>query len=112
MTPDTPYYYESHITIEPVFDVALENAKCLAQSKNFRVADLLMKKRAEDTPQRSAYDTFMTGHSVNRQDIIDRTKELVLLLQSAGVKVWRYKIEETICDSRNEDVYGLLRGEG
>jgi len=112
MTPDTKYYYESHITIEPVFDAALENAKRLAQTKAFRVADLLMKKRAEDTPQRSAYDTFMTGHSVNREDIMTRTKELVLLLQEAGVKVWRYKVEETLCDSRNEDVFGLLRVEG
>lgn len=102
------YYLESHITIEPVFDERREAAALLAKPYNFKLAHLLMQKEREATAERSDRDTFMTGHSKSRRDIIERTKQLVMVLKANGFKVWRYKIEDTLIDSRNEDVFGLL----
>lgn len=101
-------YYESHVTIEPVFDEKRERAAILAQQYGFKLAKLLMQKRELDTPERSNLDTFMTSHSKNLEDILKRTSELVIALKAAGYKVWRYKIEDTMLDSRNADELGLL----
>lgn len=102
------YYYESHVTIEPVFDERLSKAKEIAEGCNFKIAHLLMKKRELDTEQRSSKDTFMTTHSKNLKDITDRTVDVVKKLQSSGFKVWRYKIEDIVLDSRHNDVLNLL----
>lgn len=101
-------YLEAHVTIEPVFDERRDEAVVIAQRFGFRLADLLMKKRAEDTEERSAKDTFMTGHSKSKADINRRTSDLVLALRAAQFKVWRYKVEDTLLDSRHSDVWGLL----
>lgn len=101
-------YYECHITIEPVFDDRLELFKKVCETQNFHVAKLLMQKRAEDTPERSAKDSFCTGHSQNFWDIMDRMVRLVGALQKAGFDVWRYKIEDCVVDSRKQDSLDLL----
>lgn len=105
---EAKYYYESHVTIEPVFDDRLALAKQIAQGECFKVADLLMKKREEDTEERSSKDTFMTTHSKDLDDITRRTKWIVEALLSAGFKVWRYKIEDIVLDSRINDELDLL----
>lgn len=105
-------YYESHVTIEPIFDDRLEQAKQLALKHKFKVANLLMQKRNEDSPERSKYDTFMTGHyTTNPGDLnifTQNMKSLIKDLQDHGFKVWRYKIEHVILDSRTKDEYQLL----
>lgn len=105
-------YYESHVTIEPVFDDKLEEATLIAIKHNFRIANLLMQKREADKPERSKHDTFMTGHAPTTvgglDDINIRTMELITDLKSNGFKVWRYKIEHAIIDSRNEDIWELI----
>lgn len=101
-------YFEAHITIEPVFDERRDVAAKIAQTFNFRLADLLMKKRAAETEQRSDKDTFMTGHSRSLSDITVRITGCVRALQGAGFTVWRYKIEDTVLDSRTKDELALL----
>ena len=101
-------YYECHITIEPVFDDRLEAFRVLCETENFHVAKLLMQKREADTPERSAKDSFCTGHSQDIVDITERMIRLVGLLQTCGYDVWRYKIEDCVIDSRNSDNLGLL----
>jgi hypothetical protein len=105
---ESKLYYEAHITIEPVFDERLDLAKRLSAPYKFRVADLLMKKRESDTEERSANDTFMTGHGKIYLDLSLRMIQLIRQLQGHGFKVWRYKIEDTIIDSRHDDALGLL----
>ena len=105
---ESKLYYEAHITIEPVFDEAREYVRVVAEANKFKLADLLMKKRSEDTEERSSKDTFMTGHSKSLLDIETRTRDTIRELQEAGFKVWRYKIEDTILDSRTKDVFNLL----
>lgn len=101
-------YYESHVTIAPVFDEVRVGADILARQYGFKLAKLLMKKRELDTPERSDLDTFMTSHSKELEDILKRTSDLVIALKTKGYKVWRYKIEDTVLDSRNADELMLL----
>lgn len=101
-------YYESHITIEPVFDNKLELASSIALKYNFKVASLLMQKRKEDSPERSKNDTFMTGHDSCYTTIKDRMKNLIVELRANGFVVWRYKIEDVKLDSRFDDSLNLL----
>lgn len=101
-------YFEAHITIEPVFDDRLEQARQIASAHGFKVADLLMKKREADTEVRSKNDTFMTGHSKSDTDLGIRMGKLILALKRESFKVWRYKLEDTVFDSRIKDVLNLL----
>ena len=101
-------YLECHITIEPVFDDRLESAKNLAAVYGFKIADLLMKKREEDTETRSKYDTFMTGHGKDLADIENRMLALIDALKAGGYAVWRYKMERIMYDSKLTDTFLLL----
>jgi hypothetical protein len=92
-------YYEAHITIEPVIGMHLDDARRIAADGRFKVADTL---------ERSANDTFMTGHGTSLNEIKERTRDVVRTLIAEGFQVWRYKIEYTILDSRTNDVFGLL----
>jgi hypothetical protein len=93
-------YFEAHVTVEPIFDEAmLWTAEEFAKIYKFRLANLLMQKRSQDTPERSMNDMFFTSRSWSWKDIEPRTKEFVSYLQRSGVKVWRYKIEYTMFDS-------------
>lgn len=103
-------YYECHITVEPVFGDRLDLMKQLCKSYQFRVADLLMQKRKVDTPERSRYDTFCTGRH-KRYDVLHKQMELLMRdLTAWGFKVWRYKIEDAIIDSKYVDELGILGG--
>lgn len=91
-------YYESHITVEPVFDQRLDDFSTLCAQYGFRPAKLMMKKRAEDTPERSPYDSFCTGRGKEGEDLTARMLALVACLKENGFAVWRYKIEHVILD--------------
>lgn len=103
-------YYEAHVTIEPVFDSSLTQFVELCSFQGFRVAELLMKKRSTDKPERSKYDSFCTARSDSYDDIVERTLALVKSLEKSGYKVWRYKVEDTLLDSNfNDDIHPLYR---
>lgn len=104
----TDYYFECHITIEPVFDDRLILANNIANEYGFRIADLLMKKRKNDTEERSKYDTFMSSRSKKHDDIQTRMIDLIVKLKELGFVIWRYKIENILCDSKYEDIHSLL----
>jgi hypothetical protein len=103
-------YYESHITLEPVFadDPRRPWLEEVAQNQGFKIAKLLMRKRSTDVEQESRDDTFLTGHDQKRVRAYARTSECVLALKRAGFKVLRYKVEGCVVDSRTEDVWRLL----
>lgn len=106
--PTAKLYYEAHITIDPVFDERREHAQKLAECYRFRLAKLIMRKREADEEQPAQDDTFMTGHGVDLEYIVARMHTLIRLLKEQGFKVRRYKIEDTIMDSRTHDELGLL----
>ena len=96
-------YYESHITIDPVFYDRLEEFKTIAARYNYRVTELLMVKEDQSTK-----DSFCTSRSKNYTQITNDTISLVDMLQRKGFKVLRYKIEDTLVDSKIEDRFVLL----
>ncbi len=102
--------YECHITLEPIIDndTLLEILNIACYHFKFKIADLFMQKRKEDTPERSKYDTFLTGHSNNYSELTDRMLNLIYFCQKANIKVWRYKIEGIILDSRIDDKFNLI----
>lgn len=93
-------YYESHITVEPVFDERLDRFSELCAGRGFRPAKLMMKKREKDTPERSKYDSFCTGRDKNFDALAARMHALVQDLQDNGFAVWRYKIEHVVLDCK------------
>lgn len=103
----TEYYFESHITIEPVFDDRLILASTIAKEYGFKIADLLMKKRIEDTEKRSQYDTFMSSRDKSYDILNNRMLDLILKLKELGFVIWRYKIENILCDSKYKDIHNL-----
>ena len=102
------HYYESHITIEPVFDKRLEEFKTVCQRYGFHVAELLMQKRKKSRPERSNKDAFCTGRSSSFSYITTRTKALAYVLKQKDFKVWRAKIEYTLMDTRHEDCWNIV----
>jgi hypothetical protein len=100
-------YHEIHVTIEPQFEERLDDVKELAKKHGFKVAELLMQKRKSDTPERSKYDTFLTGHVHLLDHAIESVKNIVKVLEENHFKVWRYKIEDVVIDSRYDDFLSL-----
>jgi hypothetical protein len=97
------HYYEAHVTVEPVFEERLEQFKVICHDYKFHVANLLMQKRKGDTEERSKNDSFCTGRGISMTDTKKRMLALVDRLEKEGFKVWRYKIESTLMDSRYDD---------
>lgn len=99
-------YYESHVTIDPPTRGQERVVQALSKEQGFRLAKLFMRKAAQEEKHQD--DAFMTAHSMELDDIRTRTANLVRSLQMFGIKVRRYKIEDTVLDSRNFDELGLL----
>lgn len=96
-------YYEAHITIDPVEDWRRNEVEGYAHNSGFKLAKLLMDKGVP-----SQLDTFMTAHSKDLEDIKHRTQLLIRVLHGCGFKVRRYKIEDTVLDSRHDDLWCMV----
>lgn len=107
---DSRLYYECHVTIDPIFGEELNLAKIISKQWGFKVAELLMQKRKEDTPERSKYDTFMTGHAKNYEDLCRRMTCLIGALEVEGYVIRRAKIEDTLFDTKHGDTLEELSG--
>ena len=93
--------YECHLTFEPVEGELLSDLKAICLKYKFRVADLIMVKNRQATPERSNRDTFCTGHATTERDMFERMVDLHRDVEkSLGIKVWRRKIEHIILDER------------
>jgi hypothetical protein len=99
-----PLYYEAHVTTEPVFDERFDVFTSTATRYGFKPAKLLLQKRASDTPERSSKDSFCTGRGKDYNELRKRAEDLVYALNTAGIKVWRYKIESVLLDIRGDNV--------
>lgn len=95
-----PKYFESHVTIEPVFGERLALFQELCVQYGFKAAKLLMQKDRESTPERSDKDTFCTGHALSYVVLQQRMMDLVDRLVEKDFRVWRYKIEAVLTDVR------------
>jgi hypothetical protein len=96
-------YYEAHVTIDPVPEDQRGALQDLATPLKFKLAKLLMQKGEPST-----LDTFLTGHSKVLDEIKANTKKMILALKAEGYVVRRFKIEDTLIDSRHGDTLGDL----
>lgn len=100
----TDLYYEAHITVEPYEATAWtkETEETVRRVYGFRVAEFLLFKGTQ--PPKA----FFTARSQSYQDLVARTLGATSQLAAAGLKVLRYKIEDTLMDSRDQgDVLGV-----
>lgn len=102
-------YYEAHVTVEPLFGEDFSKFEAICRKHHFRAAGLFMQKRAEDTPERSKNDSFCTGRHRDMAQLENEMKELIAELRANKIKVWRYKMENTIYDSNYADILGAYR---
>lgn len=100
-------YYEVHVTIEWSNDVLnqLDGLKILAKRHGFHMGDLLLMKREE---QRSHKDVFFTCRNERYVSAEKAMTDFCDALTGAGFSVIRYKIEDTLLDSKIDDKLGLL----
>jgi len=85
-------YYECHVTVEPL---PKERLAPIADRHGFRIAELLMRNGKPHGD-----DSFMTTRGKEYEDIERRMYAGVGELIESGVKVFRYKIEDTLLDVR------------
>lgn len=100
-------YLEAHITIDPVFDEKREAVRLLAEVCGFKLAKLVMRKDVANEEEHRD-DAFLTGHGKELDALQSRMVHLVQSLRAEGVHVRRYKIENTLMDSRIFDKLELL----
>jgi hypothetical protein len=94
-------YYEMHVTIEfPETEALFNKAKFIAIANGYHVGDLLLMKHEIE---RSRKDMFFTSRAGSQCAAEQSIKLLCEQLRAAGFTVLRYKIEDTVVDSRIED---------
>lgn len=94
-------YFESHITIEPIFDeAALKQATAIAKKYGFRMAELLMQRARAGTPVRSNKDSFMTARDTDESALMERMVECAEDFKRHNYDVYRMKIEAVVFDER------------
>lgn len=101
-------YYESHVTIDPVFDDLKYRVALTATKYSFKVAKLMLRRDATHSEE-YIDDAFMSARGNDYQELEARTTCLILDLKVYGVVVRRYKIESTLLDSRIDDSLLLLK---
>lgn len=105
-------YFECHITFDPDYLISSEVMEEIAGRFGFKVATFLMKK---DGPQP---DAFCSARDSHYERLVARCGDMLRTLRDMNLKVKRYKIENTLMDSKFEgDVLriglggNLIRGE-
>lgn len=102
--PIAKHYYECHVTIEPAYKHSdRELIEQWAHVFYFRLAEFLFRNGAKANP-----DTFLTSRHKDYDILHTRMINLIKELQQAGFKILRYKIEDTIMDSKINDEENLL----
>lgn len=97
-------YFEAHITIDPITETKHKFVERLASVYNFRLAPLYIMKTGEQHES----DAFLSARSNSLSTLIGDVKGMVTVLKNNGIGVRRYKIEDTLIDSRLTDEFGLL----
>ena len=101
----TKLYFEAHITTDPIQEDKIEETRAWLKDMGFKIAPLIMLK----TGEKHSADSFISCRDTDFENISLRVLAVVLFLQKAGIHVRRYKIENTLVDSRKEDKFQLLK---
>lgn len=99
-------YYEVHVTTDPVPESLRNVFLGICERHGFRIASLLMEKPGEGLVSYDG-DAFCTARSRYYSEAENRMVALMLDLDKAGIVLRRYKIEDTLLDSRVENKFGV-----
>lgn len=98
----TDLYFEVHITLDPIMPESEMGIllRSLTVHHGFRVAKFVMNEQ----------DSFLTTRGTDYDDVVRRTKNMVESLRLFGFPIRRYKLENTILDTKatNTDPLGCL----
>lgn len=89
-------YYEAHVNFARNADTELAGAKLEAELPNWKLATFEMHKDREPTG-------FITGRHKSLVEIKRQTLAVVCKLREWGFEVLRWKIEDTVLDSKHGD---------
>jgi len=95
------YYFEAHITVEPEIHTRTLQFRKICEFSGWHVSSFLMfnEKVANDKKPKMFCSWRGTEYAVAVQAVID----MVGLLRNRNFNVLRYKIEDTLIDSKIED---------
>ena len=93
---DARLYYEAHINFARNNLTPEAGGKIEAMFSNWKLATFEMHKDREPTG-------FITGRHKNLHAIKTQVLEAVYILQDMGIEVLRWKIEDTVLDSKHGD---------
>lgn len=99
---ESKLYYEVHVTIEPVEQDKYVLFEKLAAAQGFWCSEWALKKE-------NGYNFFATTRSKSYDGAYSRMYHLITSLAVRGFKVLRYKIEDTVLDSKIEDILGIVK---
>ena len=89
----TSLYYECHVTVEPIeFEEPRALFDTICREFKFWTSEWILKK--------DGYHFFATSRSTGLAEMQHRMIALMEALISNGFKIWRYKIEDTVVDSK------------
>lgn len=100
----TERYYEAHITIDPVTGHKRKFIETTANTYGFRLAPLYIMQTGEEHKD----DAFLSARNNSLSAMIGDVKGMCTVLLHHGIVIRRYKIEDTLLDSRIKDEFGLL----
>lgn len=91
-------YYEAHVTVEPqVGETFRERLENVAKDKGWHVSSFLMLKHDN-------YDAFISFRGESLRKTCEAVQDVVRTLERCGFTVTRWKIEDTLFDSKRGDV--------
>ena len=102
------YYYECHITIEPVIGDRLKELQEAVKEYTFKVASLVMLKENGIDSSVPRKDCFMSAKNVDYNVLYENMILMLDYLKSNSYKIYRYKIENILMDSKIHDILHFL----
>jgi hypothetical protein len=102
-------YYEVHVTLDPISEQRVKVLRSVADAFGYRIAKLIMRKEGgRDVPHTD--DMFLTTRGVEYGEVVDNMVSFIRALGASNFKVRRYKIEDTLIDSAQQDILNLIGG--
>lgn len=96
-------YYEAHITTAPLTQTQRENLEPAIMVLGFKLADFLMQRGADGLDHKAQDpNSFVSCRDTDKKRIYARTFSMVRTFHAEGVEVRRYKIEDTLADSKHD----------
>lgn len=93
----TRLYYEAHITVPPLTEKDSEGLDKLCKGSIWHRSTFELHKNGE------VPNGFVSARAATRTEILDAMAAMLATLQQAGFEILRFKVEDTLLDSKRGD---------